>query len=211
MDSLGADSGPVSDLELMVRSGEQPELFGVLFDRHFPVIHRYLARRAGGDVADDLAADVFTVAFERRASFEPDLVRAAGSVLPWLYGIASNLLQAHFRHVQRDQRLISKVGLAPVGEAHDTGIENAVTSAVAAAAQVRELGPALAALTEEELTTLLLHAWEDLSYAEIAAATRVPIGTVRSRLHRVRRRLREPVRAVRTRSDDNDRDEEGAR
>lgn len=204
--------GPVPDVELMVRSGEQPEVFGVLFDRHFPVIHRYLARRAGSEVADDLAAEVFTVAFERRRSFDPGLLRTADTVLPWLYGIASNLLQAHFRGLRRDQRLISKVGLAPVDEPRDTGIEDAVTSAVTAGAAVRELGPALAALTDEERTTLLLHAWEDLSYAEIAAATRVPIGTVRSRLNRVRRRLREPARAVRTRKDDNnDRDEEGAR
>ena len=56
---------------------------------------------------------------------------------------------------------------------------------------VQRLGRALKRLRAADRDTLLLYAWADLDYAAIAAATEVPIGTVRSRLNRVRRVLRE--------------------
>jgi len=59
-----------------------------------------------------------------------------------------------------------------------------------------ELAGALAGLPKEELETLLLYAWAELSYAEIAEALAVPLGTVRSRLHRARARIREPLAAI---------------
>jgi RNA polymerase sigma-70 factor (ECF subfamily) len=60
-----------------------------------------------------------------------------------------------------------------------------------AAALRRPLASGLAGLPKEELETLLLYAWAELTYAEIAKALAVPVGTVRSRLNRVRGRLRE--------------------
>jgi hypothetical protein len=70
------------DAELLARASHQPELFGVLFDRHFAAVYRYLERRAGREAADDLAGEVFRLAFECRARFRP----VHDCALPWLLG-----------------------------------------------------------------------------------------------------------------------------
>lgn len=75
-----------SDVHWLARSLQEPAAFELIFDRHFEAIYGYLHRRVGRDLAEELAAETFTVAFERRSS-----CRASGSVLPWLYGIATNL------------------------------------------------------------------------------------------------------------------------
>jgi DNA-directed RNA polymerase specialized sigma24 family protein len=77
-----------SDSEVVARSLQEPTAFALILDRHFRSVHAYLHRRVGRDLADDLAAETFTVAFERRAS-----CRATSTVLPWLFGIATNLLR----------------------------------------------------------------------------------------------------------------------
>ena len=69
MDQFGA-SGQKSDAELIEESLREPHRFTAVFERHFSAIHRYLARRVGSGPADDLAADVFVVAFQRRGSFQ---------------------------------------------------------------------------------------------------------------------------------------------
>lgn len=71
-----------SDAQLLARTSREPELFGVVFDRHFATVHRYLERRAGPDAADELSGEVFRIAFERRKRFRT----VHESALPWLYG-----------------------------------------------------------------------------------------------------------------------------
>ena len=79
-----------TDAELMRHSATDPELFATIFERHFATIYRYLYRRVGASLADDLASQTFTEAFARRVRYDPQWPVA----LPWLYGIASNLLAA---------------------------------------------------------------------------------------------------------------------
>jgi RNA polymerase sigma-70 factor (ECF subfamily) len=69
----------LSDVHWLARSLKEPTAFELIFDRHFDAIYGYVHRRVGRDLADELAAETFTVAFERRSS-----CRASGSVLPWL-------------------------------------------------------------------------------------------------------------------------------
>src|ERR1044072_8246330 len=76
-----------SDVDCVARSLSEPNVFALIFDRHYGSVHRYLHRRAGRDLADELAAETFALAFERRGSW-----RATSTVLPWLYGIAAHLL-----------------------------------------------------------------------------------------------------------------------
>jgi RNA polymerase sigma-70 factor (ECF subfamily) len=61
----------------------------------------------------------------------------------------------------------------------------------AAGCAVRPAAAALRGLSAADRDALLLHAWAELSYEEIARATNVPLGTVRSRIHRARKRVRE--------------------
>lgn len=156
------------------------EAFFRVAERHFEEISRYLRRRVSREIADELAADVFTTAFARRTSY--DLGR--DSALPWLYGIASNLLRNRLRHELRELEMLARVAVDPLARSADpldlvlrTGVEPA-------------LARGLLGLSPEERDVLLLYAWGDLSYDEIAAALDMPVGTVRSRLSRARAHIR---------------------
>src|SRR3954447_14617429 len=91
------------------------DAFVGVVDRHFDEISRYLRRRVSREIADELAADVFTTAFARRASY--DLSRE--SALPWLYGIASNLLRNRLRHELRELEMLAKVAVDPLAQSPD--------------------------------------------------------------------------------------------
>ena len=68
-----------SDSDCLALSLREPQAFQPIFDRHFGAVHRYLHRRVGRDLADELAAETFAIAFERRAT-----CRATDGALPWL-------------------------------------------------------------------------------------------------------------------------------
>ena len=166
----------------MTQSVNTPAEFAELFDRHAATIHRYVARRVGRHVADDVVATTFLVAFERRASYDA----ARPDARPWLYGIASNLLGRHRRDEARMLRAYARTGHDPVA---DDGVDQ-VLDRVEAEASKRRLAAALAGLPTGDRDVVLLFAWASFSYNEIALALDVPPGTVRSRLHRARRSLR---------------------
>jgi RNA polymerase sigma-70 factor (ECF subfamily) len=175
---------PLSDAAVIEASRLDPARFGELFDRHATVLFRYLVRRVGANDAEALLGDVFRVAFEKRDTYECTRPNAR----PWLYGIATNLLARHRRSEARrlhaTARLLAGAGVVPDGA--DQIAENI---------DARELWPhvaeAVGRLPAEERDALVLYAWEELGYDEIAAALGVPVGTVRSRLHRARAKLRE--------------------
>jgi RNA polymerase sigma factor (sigma-70 family) len=169
-----------TDAVLIGRSFRTPRAFGELFDRHWDSVYRYCRSRAG-DAGEDLAAETFRLAFDRRATYELDRTDA----LPWLLGLATNLIRNHLRGCDRGRRAVGRLG----AERCDDLAEIAVGRAEAAL-----LGPALAqaldGIPDADRDALLLMAWNDLSYQEVAEALDVPIGTVRSRISRARLRLR---------------------
>ena len=171
-----------SDADVIGRSLVDPQAFGEIFARHAEALLRYAARRAGREVAEGLIGELFRVAFERRKSYDASYPSAR----PWLYGIAANLLFKHRRAEAR--RLRANARLAAEQPASDSR-----RSARAADAQLLLPGVVelIEALPQGEREALLLYAWEELSYEEIAAALCVPVGTIRSRLNRARSRLRE--------------------
>jgi RNA polymerase sigma-70 factor (ECF subfamily) len=175
--ALGIDGGTTSDMDVIRESFAAPERFGAVFERHFGRIFRYLSLRTGPSAAEDLTAQTFAVAFERRASVEGK----GGSALPWLYGIASNLLRNEQR---REQHWLS----AAVGvSAHEpwSSIGDPVLES-----EARYLLEAVDGLDESHREALLLFVWADLSYFEIAEALSIPVGTVASRISRARNALR---------------------
>ncbi|MBM4383507.1 MAG: RNA polymerase sigma factor [Deltaproteobacteria bacterium] len=175
---------PGSDADIIERSLGEPAAFASLYDRHAAVLYRFLVRRIGPSAADGLLGDTFRIAFERRASFD----RGHESARPWLYGIATRVLAHHRRAEARRMR-----AAAVLVASREAPIDPAQRAA--ASHDARELWPlvadAISALPVGERDALLLHVWEDLAYDEIARALGVPIGTVRSRINRARRRLRE--------------------
>jgi RNA polymerase sigma-70 factor (ECF subfamily) len=159
--------------------------FVVVVERHLEEISRYLRRRVSREIADELTADVFATAFARRRSY--DLGRA--SALPWLYGIASNLLRNSLRHELRELELLARVAVDPLAAGGDP-LDRVLRSSVEPA-----LARALLGLTPEERDVLLLYAWGELAYEEIAEALDLPVGTVKSRLSRARTQLRASLEA----------------
>jgi RNA polymerase sigma-70 factor (ECF subfamily) len=173
------------DATLIEQSWHEPEAFAGLYDRHAAHIHRYVTRRLGSQVADDVVGETFLSAFRRRRRY--DLSRPDAG--PWLYGIAANLIGKHRRAEVRLLRALARTGADPVAESY----ADRVDAQVSAAAAQRDLARALASLAAGDREVLLLIAWAELAYDEIAAALGIPVGTVRSRLHRARRKVREAL------------------
>ena len=175
--------GSGSDAQIIAESLGDPTVFALVFDRHYDSVHRYLARRVGAELADDLAAETFTTAFDVRRRYDPDHPDAR----PWLFGIATNLVRHHRRSEARRLRAYARLDHPADTDGGFEGLE--------ARLDAERMGPAiaeaLAHLSHGDRDTLLLFAWADLRYEEIAVALHIPVGTVRSRLNRARRRLRE--------------------
>lgn len=174
----------LTDAELIRASLAERELFGVVFDRHFAAIHSYLERRLGRDAADDRAAEVFRIAYEHRARFDA----AYNDARPWLFGIATNIILKQRRRERRHLRALER--LRYVGPTEPDTYEQ-VDNRLAAEDQHRRLMGALWHLEDRDRDVITLVAWEGLAYQEVAVALDIPIGTVRSRLNRARRQLRE--------------------
>jgi len=173
--SQGVDAAS-SDADCLARSLNEPTAFELIFNRHFGAVHRYLHRRAGRDLADELTAETFALAFSRRES-----CRASGSVLPWLYGIATNLLHRYRRAERRQLHAYSRSGVD-----RSVAYEDEADARVDGSSLDARLAGALAAMRPRERDALLLYALADLSYEEVALALDVPVGTVRTWLHRAR-------------------------
>ena len=164
----------VSDADVIKSSLADPRCFEALFDHHFRAIFRFLQGRVGVQIAEDLASETFMVAFRRRRSY--DLSRE--DALPWLYGIATNLLREHHRAEERHLRACARMNDEYLSVPRQTA---------------EHLDPALSGallqLSHEERSLILLLAWADLTYEQLADALDVPVGTIRSRVSRVRSKL----------------------
>ncbi|NJI58991.1 MULTISPECIES: RNA polymerase sigma factor [Microbacterium] len=175
-----------TDSEIIQRSLEEPGVFSEIFERHVRPVGGYIRRRVGADAVDDVLSETFLVAFRRRASFE----LGTESARPWLLGIATRVVKSHRAAEARQWRAFE--ASASAGEVAAETPQVASESRIDADAALRALAPRIAALAAKDRDTLLLHAWGDLTYEQIAAALGVPVGTVRSRLNRVRRKLAPP-------------------
>jgi RNA polymerase sigma factor (sigma-70 family) len=170
-----------SDAQLIARARTDRRAFAAIFDRHHDAIHGYLRRRLDAPIAEELAAETFVRALRGVDRYDARYTDA----LPWLYGIAANLVRRHRRTEVRRLRAYARTGRDPLTDEHS----DAPARLDAAAAGPR-LAAALAELSAGDREALLLLAWAELTYEEIAAALCIPVGTVRSRLHRARTVLR---------------------
>lgn len=173
-----------TDSEIIERSIEDPEAFSGIFERHVRPVGGYIRRRLGGEAVDDVLSETFLVAFRKRSSYD----LAAHSALPWLLGIATRLVRSHRAMEARHWRNL-QVSAAVSGEPDPESPYAASERRLDSAASLRQLSPRIAALSPRDRDTLLLYAWADLTYEQTADALGVPVGTVRSRLNRVRRKL----------------------
>jgi RNA polymerase sigma factor (sigma-70 family) len=176
-------AGRDDDVAVLLRSRTEPERFAELFERYFPALHGYASRRLDGAGGDDVASETFLIAFRQRERFDP----ARGSVRAWLYGIATNLIRARRRDEAQGYLAYARAAARPPD---DPMHEEQTTDRVAAAAARAGIVAALADLSDGDRDAVLLVVWGELSHEEAAAALGVPLGTVGSRLHRARRKIR---------------------
>jgi RNA polymerase sigma-70 factor, ECF subfamily len=169
----------------MLASRTDAGSFVGIFDRHFQSIYRYALRRAGEAVAEDIASETFLVAFDRRNSYRTDQLDAR----PWLFGIATNLMRRRRRAEESTLRAYARSGVEGVVDVYA-----AVDARLEAGRSQPVIARALLKLRRPERDALLLVAWADFTYEEVAAALKVPVGTIRSRLSRARKKLRKELR-----------------
>ncbi len=163
-----------TDAELLARSVDDPGLFAGLYERHGLVVRRYVGRRIGSGAADDVSSEVFVRAFHARGRYRAE----RDAALPWLLGIANNVIADHRRLERRRLAGLERLTREAPGliEDRDTGLAPEVVAA-------------LRGLPVRERDTLLLVVWGELTQDEAAAALGVPVGTVSSRITRARKRL----------------------
>lgn len=176
---------PLSDAALIEASRQDPGRFAAIFDRHADAILRYASARVGRDLAEDVTAGTFLAAFGRRRHY--DLSRA--DARPWLYGIAVREIGRHRRAEVMQQRMLAAVPAELfTGDFGDRCAERVTAE---------QLGPRLAAvlrdLPRRDRELLLLIAWAELSYAQAAEALGISVSAVRSRLNRIRVRVRKAL------------------
>lgn len=179
---MTADVGEqVTDADLVAGYRRNPELFTAVHDRYFRDIYLYVAGRLDTQVAEDITAETFLLAFDRRDRFDVE----KGGLRPWLFGFATNLVARHRRKEARHYKALARLGPTPVVEGHE---DRFVTSVTAQRMQPH-LAKALASLNGGERDVLLLLALGQLSYDEIAQALGISIGTVGSRISRARTKI----------------------
>lgn len=177
--------GDAVDRELWNRAlDDDPEAFGEIFVRHAKPVYNYLFRRCGDwSTAEDLTSVVFLEAWRKRG--EVRLVH--DSALPFLFGIATNVLRNRRRSERRYREALTRMPASP--EATDPADDPAARAA--ADQDMRAILAVLVRLPRREQDVVSLCLWMGLSYEEAAASLDIPVGTVRSRLSRARGRLRE--------------------
>lgn len=175
--------GP-SDRELWRLAGAGDRAaFGQLFDRHATAVYNHLFRRtANWSEAEDLTSAVFLQAWRRRGQVVID----RESALPWLLGVANHTLRHAQRATRRYHAALARI--APADKSSDDHAD-AVAAAVDGERQMAEIRRAVSRLPRHEREVVELCAWSGLDHKGAAVALGVPVGTVKSRLHRARRRL----------------------
>jgi RNA polymerase sigma-70 factor (ECF subfamily) len=173
-----------SDEELLQRLSEGVvAAFDVLFERYGDFVHNLAFRRtASWSLAEDVTAIVFLELWRQRGR----LVARAGSLRPWLVAVAINQVKRGWAGQARQRSLADRW---PLPVPHDDHADD-VAARLDDEDRMRRLSTTLDTLPAPYRDVLTLWAWEQLSYEEIAAALELPVGTVRSRLHRARVRLR---------------------
>ena len=174
---------PSSDARIIAASVTDPARFAGIFDRHAYTVRKFVVARLGLSRSDDVVSETFRIAFERRADFET----SAGSALPWLYGIANNLVRRDHRSYSRRVAAVQRAD-GQRNDASDAILD--IADRLDARSGARELAEALDTLNDGEREMLLLVAWEELSPTEAATILGIAPETARTRLRRARQHIR---------------------
>ena len=181
---------PRSDAELIVASRSDPQAFRQLYNRWAEPLLTYFYRRVHDpEVARDLLAETFAVAYEARGRFR-DIGKPGGA---WLYGIARRELSRYFRRSSVELLAVRRLGIE-VPEL-DQESAAAIASLEARDADSGRLTDAISQLSVSEREAVELRVIAQLDYREIASRLKCSEGAARTRVHRGMARLSELMRA----------------
>lgn len=177
------------NLRARLRAGD-PDAFGVLFDEYAHTVYNLGFRlTANWSAAEEVVSLTFLEAWRLRGSIDP----GGEPLRPWLLGIAVNVSRNLARASRRHQAALSRLPPPPLVPDFAEELAGRLDDQ----ARLREVGKALGALRRGEREVIALCVWSELDYATAARALGVPVGTVRSRLSRARRKLSKLVPAGR--------------
>ncbi|WP_232828178.1 RNA polymerase sigma factor [Kribbella monticola] len=167
-----------------LRSGDQSAL-GELFDRYADDVYAFAFRRtASWTTAEDVVQATFLSTW-RRFQRNPPGPLTAPSARGWLLVVACNECRTLFRTVRRFRNLVERLPDPPPETDHAAEVARRLDDE----RRMSAIRQALAKLPRHERETLELVVWSGLTLAETADALGVPVGTVKARLHRTRRRF----------------------
>lgn len=170
-----------------IRAGD-PDTFGSLFDDYARAVHHHAFRLTGDwSAAEDVLSLTFLEAWRLRGSVDPD----GGSLRPWLLGIATNVARNTRRAARRHEAAVNRLPRDEVSPDFADDLVGRIDDADRLAA----LRPALDRLRRPEREVVALCVWSGLDYAAAAKALDIPVGTVRSRLSRARKKLHKYAQA----------------
>ena len=152
--------------------------FQQIYRAYHPELVAYFRRRAHPDDAQDLAEEVFAVAWRRRSD-----VPEGRQALMWLYGVAWRTLSHHRRAMARRTRLNTRLEHLPMPEADPPDAQ------VVRQLEYERVLAAAGRLRPRDREILRLALWEDLSHRDIARVTGASVPAVKQRLFRAKRRL----------------------
>ncbi|MEV1005818.1 RNA polymerase sigma factor [Streptomyces sp. NPDC049881] len=176
-----------TDLRPRIRDGDD-DTFAELFDAYARSVYNHAFRLTGDwALAEDAVSLTFLEAWRLRERLDPE----GGSLRPWLLGIATNTVRNTRRAARRHTAALSR--LPPPAVVGDFADE--VAGRIDDAVLLATVRLALDALRRPEREVLALCVWSGLDYATAAGSLGIPVGTVRSRLSRARRKLAAAVAA----------------
>lgn len=164
--------------------------FRRIFDAHSSAIQLYCGRRLHAADTGVAASEVFVVAWKRIGD-----VPAEPDTLPWLYGVARNVI----RNLERSRRRSARLNARAASHAATPASSPEVP--VVLQEEHRLVHQALATLKDGDQQVLTLHAWEDLDAAQIGVALGVSTDAAHMRLNRARKRLARALTRVGYQSD----------
>ncbi|MFJ8794086.1 RNA polymerase sigma factor [Streptomyces sp. NPDC102462] len=172
-----------TDLRTRTRAGD-PDAFAALFDAYARAVYNHAFRlTADWSVAEDVMSATFLEAWRLRGKVDTE----GGSLRPWLLSITTNVARNHCRSNRR-YRAAAAASAAAAADIRDHADE--VAGQVDDRRRISATLTALGALKRPEREVLVLCLWEGMEYVDAARTLGIPVGTVRSRLSRARKRLR---------------------
>jgi RNA polymerase sigma factor (sigma-70 family) len=171
----------------IARIASDPDALEAFYRRHFDAVSRFVARRVRDPhLAADLIAEVFLAAVSSAASYRPE----QGDPLPWLYGVARNVVAMEARRSARESRATNRLSGRTLLDPDDIAD---LIERIDAEATSRRLYEALDELSDADRSLLELVAVDGLSVRDAAKSLGLSQITARVRMHRARRLLQQIV------------------